>query len=49
MCAQLCGITHYSMQGRVNIKSKEEYDAWAAAELEKKTAEPEVFDEDMFD
>ena len=32
-CAQLCGMSHYSMVGYVTIETQEEYDAWYAEEL----------------
>ncbi len=35
-CAQLCGINHYTMRGFVTIESRDEFDAWYAAELETK-------------
>jgi cytochrome c oxidase subunit 2 len=38
-CAELCGTSHAYMQKPVIVTSREEYDAWIAAELEKaKTA-----------
>ena len=31
-CVQLCGLTHYSMNGRLFIETQAEYDAWLAEE-----------------
>ena len=31
-CAQLCGNSHYSMRGFLNIMTQEDYDAWLAEE-----------------
>jgi len=35
-CAQLCGINHYTMRGFVTVETREEFDAWYAAQLEQK-------------
>jgi len=35
-CAQLCGVNHYTMRGRLIVESEEEFAAWYAEELELK-------------
>ncbi len=35
MCAELCGIQHYNMWGRVIVLEQKEYDAWRKAESKK--------------
>lgn len=44
-CAQLCGVSHYTMRGTLIVETQEEFDSWYAAELEKKQA----YDDDWFD
>ncbi len=36
VCAQLCGINHYTMRGFVTVETQESFDAWYAAQLEEK-------------
>ncbi len=43
-CAQLCGNSHYSMQGFMTIQTREEFDAWMAEQQEDLAAEEEVDD-----
>jgi len=43
-CAQLCGIGHYRMRGELHVQSREDFDAWQAAELQKRTSEAEEGD-----
>lgn len=43
-CAQLCGITHYTMRGFLTVHEQAEYDAWMAAKQEELAAEAEVDD-----
>ena len=43
-CAQLCGNSHYSMQGHMTILTQEEFDAWMAERQEELTAEEGVDD-----
>lgn len=33
VCAQLCGILHYSMRGFLTVQTQEEFDAWYEEEL----------------
>jgi len=47
-CAQLCGNSHYGMRGRIIILSDEEFQAWIAAEVEKKASYDEE-DDWLFD
>ena len=35
VCAELCGIQHYQMWGRVKVLEQKEYDAWAETERKK--------------
>lgn len=44
VCAQLCGLNHYSMRGFVRIRDEAGFEAW----LEEQ-GEEEFFDEDEFD
>ena len=43
-CAQLCGNSHYSMQGHMTIETQEEFDAWMAERQEELTADEGVDD-----
>jgi cytochrome c oxidase subunit II len=43
-CAQLCGNSHYSMQGHVTIQTQEEFDAWMAERQEELAADEGVDD-----
>lgn len=36
-CAELCGLGHYKMKGRIYIHPQAEFDAWYAAEKDKRT------------
>jgi cytochrome c oxidase subunit 2 len=36
-CAELCGLGHYKMKGRIFIHPQAEFDAWYTAEKEKRT------------
>lgn len=45
-CAQLCGMNHYSMKGRLHIESEDEYEAWLVSQQED---EEEEGDEDEFE
>ncbi|MBS1913466.1 MAG: cytochrome c oxidase subunit II [Bacteroidetes bacterium] len=38
-CAELCGLGHYRMQGRLIVHAPAEYDAWYAGRLREKAAE----------
>lgn len=38
VCAQLCGILHYSMRGFVTVETQDEFDAWYEEELEYKAS-----------
>ncbi len=33
LCSQLCGLGHYRMRGEYRVLTREEWDAWQAAEL----------------
>lgn len=44
-CAQLCGLSHYTMRGRVVVQTEEEFAAWYEEELERKR---EYEDDDWF-
>ena len=35
-CAQLCGVSHYTMRDRLIVETEEEFEAWYAKELELK-------------
>lgn len=45
-CAQLCGLTHYTMRGILTVETREEFDAWYAEQLDAKRQAEE--DEDWF-
>jgi cytochrome c oxidase subunit 2 len=36
VCAELCGWGHYTMQGRLQLVSRAEYDAWILEQLERR-------------
>ena len=44
-CAQLCGISHYTMRGRLVVQTEEEFEAWYEEELARKR---EYEDDDWF-
>lgn len=44
-CAQLCGLSHYTMRGRLVVETQEEFEAWYEQELETKR---EFADDDWF-
>jgi cytochrome c oxidase subunit 2 len=49
-CAQLCGLSHYSMRGFLEVGSEEEFDAWLAEKLEESKANRDadwLFGEDL--
>lgn len=41
-CAQLCGLGHYRMRGFLTVLPQAEFEAWMAAEVEKKMPPPVV-------
>jgi cytochrome c oxidase subunit 2 len=47
-CAQLCGITHYTMKGMVRVLEPEAFDAWLKekAPVEVEGGEDEFWSED---
>jgi cytochrome c oxidase subunit 2 len=40
-CAQLCGNNHFTMRGYLTVETQDAFDAWYAAELERKSESAE--------